>query len=445
MNQQNEINIRQLLDDNSISLYQKWVIFLCFLIVVSDGFDVAIMGFVAPALKTDWQLSNNDLAPVLSAALVGLAVGAAITGALADKFGRRKLLIINVFLFGLFTLLVAYAHSVTEMVAYRFIAGCAMGGIMPNAATLATEFSPARKRAFLVTIVFAGFTVGAAGGGFLAAWLIPQMGWQSVFYVGGIVPLLLAGVLFLTLPESIGFLIHKSQNQKEIFKIVQKCVPNVQINAQTVFKLPENPQITQNTPPLQTILNSHYRLGSILLWSGYFMHLFLVYLLGSWMPTMIKESGMTTAQASIVSAMFQLGGPLGSIALGALMDKFNPNRVLMGAYLTGAILLMWISQVGAEYVLLCVLVFAMGAAFNGGGTGMNALSSMFFPLPARATGNGLMHGLGRIGAILSTFVGAWWLNWGWGFSQVAMALTVPAVLVVVFLAIKNGFYREKSH
>ena len=216
--------------------------------VVADGFDVAIMGFVAPYIKADWQLSNNALAPVLSAALAGLAVGAMITGPLADKFGRRKVLLGNVLCFGLATLFVAHANSIWQMVLFRFIAGCAMGGIMPNAATLVTEFSPSRKRAFLITVVFAGFTVGAAGGGFLAAWLIPHYGWHSVF----------------------------------------------------------------------------------------------------------------------------------------------------------------------------------------------------FPLKARATGNGWMHGIGRIGAFVSAFVGAWFLNWGWDFKTVAIVLTIPALLVGIALWTKGAVYRQRS-
>lgn len=440
-----EINVRELLDKNPISPYQKLVILLCFLIVVADGFDVAIMGFVAPSLKSAWQLSNNALAPVLSAALAGLAVGAMITGVLADKFGRRKILIGNVLCFGLFTLLVAQAHSITELVIYRFIAGCAMGGIMPNAATLVTEFAPARKRAFLITVVFAGFTVGAAGGGFLAAWLIPQYGWQSVFVLGGIVPLILAAVMFVWLPESIGFLVHKQGDKAKIRQLVEKCVPHSTTEA-SVFRLPENTLLNETAAtqtPVQTILNTHYRTGTLLLWLAYFSHLFLVYLLGSWMPTMITESGMTPAQASIITAMFQLGGPLGSVAVGWLMDRFHADRTLAIWYVLGAAVLVALSDVGGNYGLMCVLAFALGTSLNGGGTGMNALSSMFFPLPARATGNGWMHGIGRIGAFASAFVGAWFLNWGWQFQTVLTVLAIPVFVVGSAIWIKGMIYKNK--
>ena len=441
MSQSNEINVRELLDSREISLYQKLVIFLCFLIVVMDGFDVVIMGFVGPALKEAWSLSNNDLAPVLSAALFGLTFGALTAGPLGDRFGRRKVLIVSVFVFGLFTLLVAFTESITALIVYRFIAGFAMGGIMPMVATLAKEYSPARRSALMVTIVFAGFTVGAAGGGFLAAWMIPKWGWESVFVFGGVLPILLSLFMIFRLPESLTFMVHHGHDRKAIRAIVERCAPG-STTENSVFTVPAATTVNANENAVKTVLNSHYRTGSLLLWLIYFCHLFLVYLLGSWMPTMIKESGMSFQQASIISAMFQLGGPLGSVMLGWLMDKLEPHRVLSASYLLGAVVLVLMSNIGGEYVLLCITAFIIGAAFNGGGTGMNALSSNFFPLSARATGNSWMHGIGRTGAILSAFAGAWMLNQGWNFSTVVVALTVPAVIIAVALTVKFFVYRH---
>ena len=444
MSQANEINVRELLDSRPISAYQKWVIALCFLVVVMDGFDVVIMGFVGPALKEAWSLSNEHLAPVLSAALFGNTFGAKIAVTKGDKFGRRKVLCANVMLFGLFTLLVARAAGITEIIVYRFIAGLAMGGIMPLVATLAREYSPVRRAALLVTIVFAGFTVGAAGGGFLAAWMIPQWGWESVFVFGGVLPMLLSAIMLFMLPESVAFLVHKGESRAKIRKIVERCAPGTTTEAST-FTIPL-PQTVDNAQasPVKTLFNEYYRVGSVLLWLAYFLHLFLVYLLGSWMPTMIKEAGMQMHQAAIISAMFQLGGPLGSIMLGWFMDRFRGSFVLAAAYAFGAVILVVMSNAGGQYVLLCAAAFLMGAAFNGGGTGMNAFSSNFFPLNARATGNGWMHGIGRTGAILSAFAGAWMLGLGWNFYTIALALTVPAFAIVAVFLLNNWWYARRK-
>lgn len=437
--QQHAINVRELLDNSKTSLFQKFIVLLSFLIVVMDGFDVVIMGFVGPALKESWQWTNEDLAPVLSAALFGLTFGALIAGPLGDKFGRRKVLCSCVMLFGLFTLLVITATDKWHFIVYRFIAGLAMGGIMPMAATLVKEFSPIQKSSFFLTIVFAGFTVGAAGGGFLAKWLVPAYGWHSVFILGGVLPILLSIVMFFTLPESLAFLVLKNQSQDKIREIVERCVPgSTQPDSQFIVPLPKT--VTNHSSPIQIILNQHYKIGSMTLWLGYFLHLFLVYLLGSWMPTMINESGMSFEQAAIVAATFQLGGPLGSVLQGWLMDKWKQDLVVMSAYAIGALFLLAMSYSSSHYWLLCATAFIVGASLNGGGTAFNALSSDFFPLPARATGNSWMHGIGRVGAILSAFAGAWMLNAGWGFSQVALALTIPAGLIIVLLTIKVRHY-----
>ncbi|WP_274585575.1 aromatic acid/H+ symport family MFS transporter [Neisseria leonii] len=444
MPQNHEINVRALLDSCGISLYQKLVIFLCFLIVVMDGFDVVIMGFVAPSLREAWQLSNNELAPVISAALFGLTFGALTAGPLGDRFGRRKVLIASVFTFGLFTLLAAFSTEIWHLIAKRFIAGFAMGGIMPMAATLAKEYSPQRHSALLVTVVFAGFTVGAAGGGFLAAWMIPKWGWESVFVFGGVLPMLLSVFMLFKLPESLAFMVYRGDRRETVRAIVERCAPG-STTAHSTFSIPSAPAASGGRNPVKTVLNPHYRSGTLLLWFIYFSHLFLVYLLGSWMPTMLRESAMSLEQASIISAMFQLGGPLGSVLLGWLMDRFEPHRILSLSYLSGAAVLVLMSSLGTDYLLLCLTAFYIGAAFNGGGTGMNALSSNFFPLSARATGNGWMHGIGRTGAIISAFAGAWMLNAGWNFPTVALALTVPAMLIAAALNIKYILYRKKTH
>lgn len=444
MSDNKTINVRELLDNRDVSSYQKFIVFLCFLIVVMDGFDVVIMGFVAPALKEAWQWSNKDLAPVISAALFGLTFGALTAGPLGDKFGRRKVLTASVFIFGLFTLLVAMASSKTEFIIYRFIAGFAMGGIMPMVATLVKEYSPARRAALLVTFVFAGFTVGAAGGGFLAKWMVPELGWQSVFYLGGILPIITAVLMLFVMPESLTYMVHKRGNQAEIRQIIERCAPG-STQADSQFTVPAEATGAQgNENPIKIALNSHYRLGSFMLWIAYFMHLFLVYLLGSWMPTMINESGMTASQAVIISTMFQLGGPLGSITLGWFMDRFEQHRVIQTAYAIGAVFLVIMSYIGGEYALMCIVAFVIGAGFNGGGTAMNALSTNFFPLPARATGNSWMHGIGRTGAILSSFAGAWMLDAGWKFDTIALVLTIPTTCIIVLLLVKFLRYRNEA-
>ncbi|UYZ83942.1 aromatic acid/H+ symport family MFS transporter [Entomomonas sp. E2T0] len=433
------INIREFLDNNKTSSYQFMIISLMFLTVIMDGIDVAIMGFLAPELKRQWAISNIEIAPVLGSALFGLAIGAMIAGPIADKFGRKLILVSCVFTFGLFTLLGATSHTTTSLIIYRFIAGVAMGGVMPQAATLISEYSPAKHRSLFVTIVFAGFTVGAASGGFIASWLIPHYGWRSVLVVCGIMPMMLSVLLLIKLPESISFMVLKNYSKDKVIQIVNRIKSNT-ANESTTFILPQIQVVEAN--PIKTVLNQHYIVGSICLWLAYFFALFLVYLLGSWLPTIIEEAGFSLSQAAIIAAIFQLGGPLGSVTMGWLMDRYSPHKVLACTYTIGAAIMALMSYASVHFALLSFIAFFVGFCFNGANTGMNALSSLFFPTSARATGNSWMHGIGRVGAILSAYAGAFMLDAGWGLSQVLLSLIIPAVLISCLIMLKKYWYQH---
>ncbi|MBI3144494.1 MAG: aromatic acid/H+ symport family MFS transporter [Pseudogulbenkiania sp.] len=428
------IDVRALINDRSIGLCQKLVVLLGFCIIALDGFDVAIMGFIAPQLKQEWGVTNQMLGPVLSAALAGLAIGALVAGPLADRFGRKVVLVCRVFFFGVWTLATASSTDVTYLIVFRFLTGLGLGAAMPNVGTLVSEYAPDRSRSFLVTVVFCGFTVGAAGGGFLAAWMIPNFGWASVLVLGGVLPLIVAPTLFFKLPESVRFLVAKRAPAARIRAIVDRLAPGVATDRST-FEMPSTPAAAQS--PVKIVLSRQYKFGSVMLWVGYFSALFLVYLMGSWMPTLVKESGYSVSDAALVTAFFQLGGPMGSLFLGWCMDRTNPHKLLALTYLFGGAMLYVLGLVAGHFALVVLLAFVIGFCFNGANTGMNALSAGYYPTEARATGSSWMHGIGRWGAVLSAFAGAQMLAWGWSFSQVFGALTVPAAITALAILAKG--------
>ncbi|MFF6554612.1 MFS transporter [Pseudomonas aeruginosa] len=181
----NKIDVQAFIDAQAVSAFQLRVLSLCFLIVAMDGFDTAAIGFIAPALAHDWQLSPAQLSPILGAALAGLALGAFAAGPLADRFGRKSVLLLSVLFFGGWSLASAYAGSVETLALLRFFTGLGLGGAMPNAITLTSEYCPRRHRALMVTAMFCGFTLGSALGGLLAARMVPALGWESVLLLGG--------------------------------------------------------------------------------------------------------------------------------------------------------------------------------------------------------------------------------------------------------------------
>lgn len=180
----NEIDVRTLINDRPLCGYQKLIILLGFIVVALDGFDITLMGFIAPELKSEWGVSNQQLGMVMSAALVGLTIGALLSGPLADWLGRKVIIINSVFFFGVWTLVTAFSHTIDQMIFFRFMTGLGLGAAMPNVGTLISEYAPEKKRSFIITVVFCGFTFGAALGGFAASWIIPQMGWHALLLLG---------------------------------------------------------------------------------------------------------------------------------------------------------------------------------------------------------------------------------------------------------------------
>ncbi|MBJ9984918.1 aromatic acid/H+ symport family MFS transporter [Acinetobacter sp. S40] len=436
-----QVNLREFIDENRVSFLQKIVIFLCLMIVVVDGIDISIMGFVAPVIKQEWGISTTDLAPVMSAALVGLALGAVVSGPLADKFGRKKLLIINLLGFGLFTLLAALSGDVTELMMFRFIAGLFMGGVMPQAVTLVTDYSPMRLNGRMVTIILSGFTIGAAIGGFLAAWVIPHYNWHAMMIIGGVLPIILAIIAVFALPESIGYKVLKHHPKQEIDAIIHKMAPDFDTRNKE-FVLPKAK--TSTTNPVKTVLSPFYVVGSFLLWWSYASGLFVVYLLGSWLPMMSHEFGFSISEASLITAIYQLGGPIGCIACGYLMDKINPHIGLVIAYVIAIVFMIFVGEVGHNFVMYSVMCFFIGMWMNGANAGLNSVSSAFYPVFARATGNSWMHGIGRLGAVASAFAGAYFLSLGWPASKIFLILCLPAFGIILALLIMKFLYSSKK-
>ncbi len=437
----NEIDVRTLINDRPICAYQKLIILLGFIVIALDGFDITLMGFIAPELKNEWGVGNHQLGMVISAALIGLTIGALLSGPLADWLGRKVIIINSVFFFGVWTLATAFSHNIDQMIFFRFMTGLGLGAAMPNVGTLISEYAPEKKRSFVITVVFCGFTFGAALGGFAASWIIPHRGWHALLLLGGILPLVCVPLLIAKLPESVRFLVAKRASQQRIGKIVEKLAPG-STNPHTRYRLPT--QVEPGKGAMQIVVSRQYWFGSLMLWLGYFMALFLVYLLGSWLPTLVKGIGMSVAQAAAITALYQAGGTFGSLITGWLMDRVNPHRALGVIYLLGACFTLLIGLVAHSTVMLGMVALACGFCLNGANTGMNALSAHYYPTEARATGSSWMHGVGRIGAILSAFAGAEMLALGWGFGRIFAIIAIPALITACAIFVKGakGYNRQ---
>ena len=420
-----EIGIETILDAQPISIRQMLIVALCFAVAAFDGLDLAIVGFLAPAIRAEWHIQPSDLALLFSGGLIGLAVGAFIAGPAADTLGRKTVLVAAVTLFGGMCVASAFARAFPELYMFRILTGIGLGAAAPNAITLTSEYCPARRRAFLVNAMFCGFTLGSAAGGTLVVPLIfPHGGWRGVFLFVGILPLLLAPVLATILPESLQYLLLRRAKPTSIASIFRNVFPKLDPAGHTIVA---RRTIKKAATPVRLLFAGAFKAYTFLLWTTYFLNLYVVYLISNWLPTVIADRGMPLSTASMVVGAFQIGGTLGALILGYFMDCREPEIVLTGAYLLGAIFIALLGFIIASPIGLAISIFLAGACVSGSMTGVNALASGLYPTESRATGVSWCMGVGRFGALAGSIAGAWlfsrWLN-----PQIAFVLTALLVL-----------------
>jgi AAHS family 4-hydroxybenzoate transporter-like MFS transporter len=433
MRERTSVNVQDFLNEHPFSAYQ-WAIFaICFTIVLFDGFDTAAIGFVAPSLVKEWNVARPALGPVLSAALFGLATGAFAAGPLADRFGRKRVLIASVALFGIACGASSTAGDINELAIMRFVTGLGLGAAMPNAVTLMSEYCPDKRRATLTNLMFCGFPVGAACGGFLASWMIPNFGWRSVFQLGGVAPIALALVMTVALPESVRYLVAKGQPVERIRAALRRISSTVESVA--AFTMTERAAPTTAKSGIGVVLSRPYVIGSVMLWVAYFMGLAIFYAMINWMPILFKDVGLDAKTATLISALFPLGG-IGAVFLGWLMDRLNANWVVAIGFALTAVAVWAIGQVGTTVGALVVVVFGAGALMNMSQTSLPALAAAFYPTRGRATGVAWMMAIGRFGGIAGSFLVAELARRQLGFSAIFTVMAVPGLIAAAALILK---------
>jgi MFS transporter, AAHS family, 4-hydroxybenzoate transporter len=420
----NEIDA--LLDARRLSGLQWYVLVLTTAAVMCDGYDLQVLALTVPALTRAWGIAPAALSVALSASLFGMGLGAALLAPLGDRYGRRAVLAATLAVVGCSSLAAALAHDPVQLALARFLTGAALGASLANAFVLTADFMPRRRRATLITLSYCNTATGALLAGLVAPGLIQHHGWPAAFALGGVLPLALSAVLFATGPESIKFLLHRRPGSAAIARIIGHIAPGV-APASVYVAIPA--QVPAGS--LGDLLRRPYLGPTLLLWLGFSMNSFTLYLLVSWLPTLLTGAGWLPAQAIRAMAFNQLGGVLGGLSLAGLMDRFGAERTLATGFAINAAALLAFLVVPSGFLSWGVLLLLIGACTGGSQFAIVSLAAALYPSRVLATGSGWASAVARIGAFASPLVGGALIGAGLAPVRVLAGLALPAALCII--------------
>ncbi|HTU12108.1 MAG TPA: MFS transporter [Allosphingosinicella sp.] len=429
-------DVQAFMDGRRVGRTHIAILALCTTIMLIDGFDVYMVGKLAPAIAASFGETPAAMTLVFAVQQTGLALGGFLIGPLADRWGRKRLIVWSTLGFGLLTLACLLATNLPQLAVLRGLAGLFLSGIIPTIVALLTEISPRHARARLVTIAFSGLTTGSAAGALVAAWLLDDYGWEIGFWIGGIAPLAILPLILWLLPESIQFRARRDPNDPTIAASLKRFDPELDLTGVTHFDLASEDKAKVS---LMELFRSGRALPTVLIWLAFFLALGNVTLLASWMPTYFQTfAGIPIQRFALFSLLFFAGSLAGVLSIGFLMDKLGARRVLPAFYFlnVGAIAAMGLLSFGTGPFV--VALFLLGFLQSGGQAGLNAVAATLYPAAIRSTGVGATFGSGRIGGILLPMAGGLALAGTLSLQTVFLLVAIPSLLVGIVMAILLG-------
>ncbi len=434
------VNVGDIINRSPISPIQILVLSLGVAVALIDGFDTSSISFALTSIAADWKVKPQAFAPALTAGLLGLMIGAMAMGQLGDKIGRKPMTIAATIVFGISTLAIAFVRDVDDLFWVRLVGGVGLGGVLPNITTIVADYAPEHRRRTAVMIVIGAIAAGASLGGILASYMIPVFGWRLIFIIGGLVSLVMALVCQVLLPESPLFLATRNSSDPRVGHILKRISPKTVAGADAIF-------IAHIGQERRASLSRLFAAGrtpvTCLLWLSMVAQFVMVYIFALWQPTLVRESGNPIEVSIFASALFPLGGLVGSLVLGPISERIGPHLTLSASYAFVAIASAALSFSGTNLMLLYPASFLAGMFAFGAWSALTALVTKYYPPEIRATGVGYASGIGRFGSMLSPWVVGIALAAGWKAPQILLLPIIPATVAAICV-VGVGFLRQRS-
>ena len=415
------MNIKSLIDDHPMTGLQYSVVVVCFLMNMLDGMDVLIMSYTAPAIAKAWGTGPEALGAVFSSGLLGMTIGTLFISPLADRIGRKKMMLISALIMGVCIYLTSYATSVNHLLIFRFVSGLGIGSMLATTAALIAEYSPHKTKDFWVSAAIAGYPTGAVVSGLVAAKVIPLDGWAQMFKYAGYASITAVPVVLIFLYESIDYYL-KGQPDHALGKINQ--ILN-KMGHTSLSALPELPP-KQAAIPLDKLLHTEYKQDTMQLWAALFMAFATLYFLTSWIPKLASNAGLPLHLAIYAGTVFNIGAFFGIMCQGYLSTKFGLKKTLGYIFIFTSVLMVSFSFFAGSGLLL--LIFGLlGFGIQGGFVGLYAAAARMYPTAFRATGVGWAMGAGRLGGIVGPALGGILIGAGLSMTANFLVFAVPAL------------------
>ncbi|HEX3953013.1 MAG TPA: MFS transporter [Stellaceae bacterium] len=414
--------VESALENQRIGTLQIRVALLCMLVQVCDGYDLNAIAWAVPSLIHEWHLPPPSFTTAFLWSSIGIMVGALSAGPLGDRVGRKPLLLASLTVFGVASLLSAFAGSLGMLSLLRFFTGIGIGGGFSGAAALTGDYTPRRRRALMIMASFTGAPLGGFVGGQLVAGLLPHFGWPVIFVLGGMFPLALVLALVVWLPESPRFLMARAALSPRDQALLRELgIPRAGDAA-------AEPLDIARGNPVAMLFGKGYALQTVLLWVVYFCSLMNLFLFAYWMPTVLNLIGMTPSEAVFASSLRDFGAIWTVLYLGAAIDRFGPERSLAWHYAAGALFIAVIALFALPYAMLLLVAFFAGMTITGSQTGANGACGKLYPARMRASGLGWALGIGRLGGIAAPVLGGYLLSLGLAPTHIFLSASVFALI-----------------